>query len=41
MGLTFGELELRALTRRIKELADLGELSEAQVDGVLRDWVTA
>jgi homocitrate synthase len=41
MGITFGESELRALTRRIKELADKGELSEAQIDAVLRDWVTA
>jgi homocitrate synthase len=41
MGLTFGESELRALTRQIKELADRGELSEAQVDEVLREWVTA
>jgi homocitrate synthase len=41
MGITFGETELRALTRRIKELADKGELSEAQIDAVLREWVTA
>lgn len=41
MGITFGESELRTLTRRIKELADKGELSEAQIDAVLRDWVTA
>jgi homocitrate synthase len=41
LGLTFGESELRALTRKIKELADKGELSEAQLDGVLREWVTA
>ena len=41
MGLTFGESELRSITRRIKELADRGELSEAQIDEVLRDWVTA
>jgi len=41
MGITFGESELRALTRRIKELADKGELSEAQIDAVLREWVTA
>jgi homocitrate synthase len=41
MGLTFGESELKALTRQIKELADRGELSEAQVDEVLREWVTA
>jgi homocitrate synthase len=41
MGITFGESELRSLTRRIKELADKGELSEAQIDAVLREWVTA
>ncbi len=41
MGITFGESELKALTKRIKELADKGELSEAQIDEVLREWVTA
>jgi len=41
MGITFGESELKAITRRIKELADTGELSEAQIDEVLREWVTA
>jgi len=41
MGLTFGEQELRSITRRIKEMADKGELSEAEIDEVLREWVTA
>jgi homocitrate synthase len=41
MGITFGESELKAITRRIKEMADAGELSEEQIDRVLRDWVTA
>jgi homocitrate synthase len=41
MGITFGESELKEITRRIKDLADKGELSEAQIDEVLRDWVTA
>ncbi len=41
LGITFGESELKALTRKIKELADKGELSEAQIDEVLREWVTA
>ena len=41
MGITFGESELKAITKRIKELADAGELSEEQIDAVLRDWVTA
>ena len=41
MGITFGESELRAITRRIKEMADAGELSEEQIDRVLREWVTA
>jgi homocitrate synthase len=41
MGITFGESELRAITRRIKEMADAGELSEEEIDRVLRDWVIA
>jgi homocitrate synthase len=41
IGITFGESELRDITRRIKELADRGELSESQIDEVLREWVTA
>jgi homocitrate synthase len=41
MGITFGESELRAITQRIKEMADQGNLSEDQIDKVLRDWVTA
>jgi homocitrate synthase len=41
MGITFGESELRAITKRIKEMADAGELSEEQIDRVLREWVTA
>jgi homocitrate synthase len=41
MGLTFGETELRTITKRIKEMADRGELSEDQIDQVLRAWVTA
>jgi len=40
LGITFGESELKALTSRIKALADSGELSEAQIDEMLRDWVT-
>jgi homocitrate synthase len=41
MGITFGESELKTITRRIKEMADAGELSEEQIDKVLREWVTA
>ncbi len=41
IGITFGEAELRAITQRIKEMADQGNLSEEQIDAVLRDWVTA
>ncbi len=41
MGITFGESELRAITQRIKDLADKGNLSEEQIDQVLREWVTA
>ncbi len=41
IGLTFGEGELRAITHRIKDLADRGDLSDEQIDKVLREWVTA
>jgi len=41
MGLTFGEGELKAITTRIKEMADRGQLSEEEIDRVLREWVTA
>lgn len=41
MGLKFGEAELHAITRRIKALADQGQLSEEELDRVLREWVTA
>jgi homocitrate synthase len=41
MGITFGESELKEITRRIKEMADAGELTEEQIDKVLRDGVTA
>jgi len=41
MGFTFGESQLREVTRRIKEMADRGELSEGQIDEVLREWLTA
>ena len=41
LGLHFGEAELRRITARIKQLADRGELSESEIDQVLRDWVTA
>ena len=41
IGITFGQSELKAITQRIKEMADEGNLSEEQIDRVLRDWVTA
>jgi homocitrate synthase len=41
IGMTFGEEELKAITKRIKELADSGQLSETDIDQVLREWVTA
>jgi homocitrate synthase len=41
IGITFGEHELKAITHRIKEMADAGELSEEQIDKVLREWMTA
>jgi homocitrate synthase len=41
MGLKFGETELRAITARIKDMADRGQLSAEEIDRVLREWVTA
>jgi homocitrate synthase len=41
IGITFGEGELKTITQRIKEMADQGNLSEEQIDQVLREWVTA
>ena len=41
MGIKFGEGELRAITSRIKAMADKGQLSEEEIDRVLREWVTA
>lgn len=39
MGLKFGESELKAITTRIKTMADNGQLDEAEIDWVLREWV--
>ena len=41
LGLHFGEQQLKEITHRIKELADAGQLSEEELDNVLRDWVIA
>jgi len=41
LGLHFGELELRDLTAEIKRLSDEGPLPLAEVDELLRRWVTA
>jgi homocitrate synthase len=41
MGLKFGEGELRAITARIKDMADRGQLSAEEIDRVLREWVMA
>jgi homocitrate synthase len=41
IGIKFGESELKAITRHIKEMADQGTLSEEELDRVLREWVTA
>jgi homocitrate synthase len=41
MGLVFGEAQLRAVTQRIKEMADAGTVTEEQIDQVLREWMTA
>jgi homocitrate synthase len=38
IGVSLGEGELAAATRRIKELADHGDLAEAELDGVLRGF---
>jgi len=41
IGLKFGEGELKAITARIKDMADRGQLSEEEIDGILRDSFTA
>jgi homocitrate synthase len=41
LGLEFGRDELRAITRKIKTLADAGPLSMDQLDSLLREWVVA
>ena len=41
LGLSFGEDELRKITREIKTLADSGPLSMDQLDSLLREWVVA
>ena len=41
LGLSFGEDELKQITRRIKTLADNGPLSMDQLDSLLREWVVA
>jgi homocitrate synthase len=41
MGLVFGEAQLRAVTQKIKEMADAGAVSEEEIDRVLREWMTA
>jgi homocitrate synthase len=41
MGLRFGEGELKEITKRIKDMADRGQISEEELDRVLREWVTA
>jgi len=41
LGLRFGEVELRDVTAEIKRLADQGPLNEQQLDGLLRDRLTA
>jgi homocitrate synthase len=41
IGLKFGEGELRTITAKIKEMADRGQLSEDEIDRVLRDSFTA
>jgi homocitrate synthase len=41
LGIHFGETELRAVTNRIKALADHGDLDDAHLDEVLRNWITS
>ncbi len=41
LGLRFGEAQLREITLRIKDMADRGELTEEQINRVLRTWVIA
>ncbi|HEX2865140.1 MAG TPA: homocitrate synthase [Deinococcales bacterium] len=41
LGLHFGDEALRAVTDRIKALADAGDLNDEQLDAVLREWVRA
>jgi homocitrate synthase len=41
LGLHFGEIELREVTDEIKRLADRGSLSPQQLDGLLRNRLTA
>ncbi|MGH2491560.1 MAG: homocitrate synthase, partial [Candidatus Limnocylindria bacterium] len=41
LGLEFGKDELRAITTKIKTLADSGPLSMDQLDALLREWMVA
>ncbi len=41
LGLHFGDDALRAITSRIKSLADEGDLDDEHINQILRDWVTA
>ena len=40
MGITSGQVQLKAVTQRIKEMCDGGELDEEQIDRVLRESLT-
>jgi homocitrate synthase len=41
IGVTFAEPELTAVTRRIKHMADERDLSDEQIDNLLRQWAAA
>jgi homocitrate synthase len=41
LGLHFGDDALRAITARIKSLADQGDLDDEHINQILKDWVTA
>jgi len=41
LGLHFGDDALRRVTDHIKALADSGDLDDAHLEKVLKEWVTA
>ncbi|MBI3962384.1 MAG: homocitrate synthase [Deinococcus sp.] len=41
LGLTFGEVQLKEITAKIKEMADQGDIDDEKLNELLRSWVTA